>query len=303
MQDEQEPSGTGDGTCGPPSEHGDVANSTRIASSTADSAPVAPRPVPTAPISPPLLLLLDHANIPFDRSGPTDLVRAWLDCLISDSRIPHCGLLSIAIRAYGGWFLGDSVSDERFRAAEMYQRECPLLFEHRGVYCRVRFEFADALLAGGHGDAALSNARITHTVGTRTKPPRIWPVADPPPCTEPDCELPSLRRWLRRQRGCPRRGCERDFAACFRRREQKQVDVHLAIDILTAVLRRPGPIHLGVASDDMDLLPAILSAGALRGAASSLTVLRFDTTQTYMDDHLAQADVKIVRLARTEDPT
>lgn len=269
----------------------------------AAAAPGNPAPAATAPVSTPLVLLLDHANIPFGRVGPKDLVRAWLDCLISDSRIPRCGLLSIAMRAYGGWYLGDSVSNERFQAAEMYQRECPLLFEHAGLYCRIRFEFADALLAGGQGAVGLPRTRITHTVGTRSKPPRIWPVTDPPPCTEPDCELAAVRRWLRRKRGCTRRGCERDFAACFRRLEQKQVDVHLAIDILTAVLRGPGPIHLGVASDDMDLLPAILSAAALRDRATSLTALRFDTTQTYLDAHLADADVRVVRMARTEDPT
>lgn len=263
----------------------------------------APARAAATPVRTPLILLVDHANIPFYRASVPDLIRAWLASLLATARIPDSGLLSMSIRAYGGWYLGESVSDERFQAAEMYQRECPLLLEHAGLYCRIRFEFADSLLGAGAAPARPSTARITHTVGVRTKPPRIWPLSDPSPCTEEDCELPGLRRWLRRRRGCTRLACERDFADCFRRLEQRQVDVHLATDLLTVIMRRPGPVHLAVASDDTDLLPAILSAGSSRESVSSVTTLRFDTGQTYLDAQLAAADVEVVRIARAGEVT
>ena len=60
-----------------------------------------------------------------------------------------------------------------------------------------------------------------------------------------------------------------EFKDQFERHQQKQVDVHLATDILTWAYTWDRACHLAVVSDDIDLLPA-LGAAAFVPAASAV---------------------------------
>jgi hypothetical protein len=88
---------------------------------------------------------------------------------------------------------------------------------------------------------------------------------------------------MRNQRACFKPECPRSFADHFARREQKQVDVHIAVDLMTLAECNDLCRHIAIASDDTDLLPAIAAAGARLAANRTLTALRFSAGTRCVD--------------------
>ena len=82
----------------------------------------------------------------------------------------------------------------------------------------------------------------------------------------------------------------------YQRKEQKQVDVHMATDLLSTTCAGTPPLsHIGLASDDWDLLPAVLAAAqASSGGATTISLLRFGDFTTYLDNDLRALGVQIV---------
>jgi hypothetical protein len=229
---------------------------------------------------------VDHDNVQFDRVNVGSVVGQWLSAIADE--LPSAPILNVYARAYGGWWNGDTASDSRYRAAEFYQAVFPSVLRVAGRFVRLRFAFADYLIADQAG------VRITHTVVSRASAQSVGIRSSYLPCPEIGCQLSAIRTWVRRRRACPKSGCPRRFEECFERREQKQVDTHLATDFLTIASGRFEARHVAVVSDDADLLPAVLNGAATMHSVATVTLLRFTARTTYLDEALVHLGVKIV---------
>ena len=241
------------------------------------------------------LFLIDHANVPYDNVSVSDIVRSWIDTW-NDSL---AGTIYVRLRAYGGWFEGSAASAGRFRAAEFYQQAAPMLLSHSTRLIRLSFEFADKLLVNNAADYDTSAPFITHTVAFRNSPMYIQRHASAPPCTASNCQLAGVKKWIKKQRACAAPGCPHAFQRYFGRTEQKQVDVHLAVDAVQLANDETYD-HVVIVSEDWDLLPAVLAATRVsrRGGWS---LVRFRESRTYLDSILSDAGLRFVNCVRSED--
>ncbi len=231
-------------------------------------------------------LLIDHDNIDYSRVTVRRLLEAWID---AEPELQKSGPPRILrIRAYGGWYSKSFSSEARSRAADVYTEGAPSLLKRGGNYYSISFEFADTL-------ASSRSVRITHTVVNRGSPSPAVKSIRGAVCPEANCELLATKRWLRKKRACGREACPRTFTDHFERIEQKQVDVHLALDLVTILTMSSGCV--AVVTDDADILPAALVATENGTAQSRLTLIRRDSHQTYADPHLRSNNVRIAILA------
>lgn len=250
----------------------------------------------TQPSTPDLILILDYDNIDRSAAPPKLLLAQWLDRLCRAGCLPSRRTLTLVVRAYGGWYAGFETSSARFEAAAGYAQAWPSILASNGVFCRVRFQFADRLLlpSADVGGTERPCPAITHTVARRLALPRlVFSLAN---CTDPDCELRRIRRWLRKKRGCTKSGCEKTYENVCAAKEQKQVDVHMATDLLL-VSSTHEVAAIGVASDDTDLLPAVAaSAVLLRQSTTHLCHLRTDDNTRYIDTELRELGVQLITI-------
>jgi hypothetical protein len=241
------------------------------------------------------LLLLDHDNCPFTRIPLHGVIERWLATL---PRTDTRAVRELLVRAYGGWWHGDLSSNSRVSAMQLYTAQCPALIRQGTDYWRVRFEFADHLLwREGQVDP-----RIENTFVLRPAPQLFSPKAPASPCTETNCESQRVRLWLLKRRGCTRPACPRTFSEMWYRPEQKQVDVHLVVDLLTATLKTKSSINVAVASDDLDFLPALLAAVTHSTSAFSITHIRFTARAMYLDDCLRRLGMRILQASSENRP-
>jgi hypothetical protein len=240
-----------------------------------------------------LTLLVDHDNVPFSRITIRHIIESWIDDL-SGILSPRQNIVAV-VRAYGGWYDGVTASESRYRAAEFYQTDCPAAFLYAGRICRITFEFADRLLPC-KTDSADHRVRITHTVASRSAAQMFGRRMDALACEEVDCELQAVRRWLTKRRACTRAACPQAFADQFHRKEQKQVDVHLAVDVITRAETMVDGEHLALASDDWDMLPALAATTGRLAPRVTVTAIRCSTTSTYLDHDLRQRGIRILAI-------
>ena len=206
--------------------------------------------------------LLDHENIPFQAVTVADIVEQWLDSRSAPSSTSE--LVHVLIRAYGGWFEEQRSTRARFLAADFYQTSCPSVFRHGRSLCKLSFEFADFLAPIGGAEHNRPPIRITHSLVTRSSPQVLNLRTPQIQCNEDGCQLRVVRQWLRRRRACSKPHCPHAFSDVFMRREQKQVDVHLAVDLMLLAVSQDVDDYLVVVSDHSDLTPALAAAGSDR---------------------------------------
>ena len=238
------------------------------------------------------ILLIDHYNLPIPTITPKSILEAWIKRIIDTYPM---NIFQIKVRAYGGWFIGSTVSEGRFKANKFYQDNCPSLFKIDNSYCRVAFEFADTMIPLPQSPATIP--RIENTLVARQSTLQIKSHPDAPPCTEPDCELRTVRRWLRKRQACFRKACPHPFSDYFIREEQKQVDVHLAIDLIQLAMNSTLHRHVAIATDDNDFLPAIATVALNHPTAASISHIRFDNDNTYIDYFLKMAGVECISVS------
>jgi hypothetical protein len=238
------------------------------------------------------VLLLDHDNVEQSGVGLLTLIHTWIDS--AGTHLQATGVMSLLVRAYGGWFQDTRTSPARIRASEFYQEATPSILRRNGRYYSLSFEFADHLAASTIGAGLADPMRITHTVARRAAALQVKILNDKQQCTEPDCELKATKKWIRKKRACTRISCPVDFRSAFERTEQKQVDVHLALDLLEFLKHTTGQVAL--ASDDADLLPAVALA-LLNGVAQDrLTLLRCGEGSSYLDGAARAGGVRIAQV-------
>jgi hypothetical protein len=243
------------------------------------------------------LILLDHDNIPFESVSLRQILETWF------GRIPQgllpAGTVSIKVRSYGGWYRQSQTSEGRFKASEFYQDECPSMMKARNRYWRLHFEFADKLLMPAGAEPIQVPPSITHTVAVRASAENVVARIGAAPCPETDCQLRSVKKWIKLRRACTRTACPYEFKDQFERLQQRQVDTHLATDLMTWAYTWDRACRLAVASDDIDLLPALGAAALVRQNSQSLTQVRFFTQSTYLDATLASLGVSLVNASLT----
>lgn len=200
------------------------------------------------------------------------------------------GIRRVLVRAYGGWFQDISTSPGRFPALRHYQDTCPSTWKHDDTLFQMRFQFAEEV-AVLDADSNVS-LRITHTIATRDRAQTLKPHSGIV-CHHSNCELPPLRKWIRKKRACTAPTCPHSFSAFFNRTEQKQVDVHLATDIL--LLGQSGLYKdIVIVSDDIDFTPALLAASATNRAETQYSVVRFSRQHSYADQQLTELGVRTI---------
>lgn len=246
-----------------------------------------------------MLLLLDYKNLPLQRVPLASILGDWIGALDTKGQGPG-GTAEILVRAYGGWYRQTEVSPERFAAAKFLPRWCSSLVQVGGRYCRVSLEFADQLLADrGVGATATDSPRITHTVSEFRTPPIVSAASDAVECGVANCHAPDVLRMQRKRRACTQSACPLPFSDRFVRIGQKQVDIHLAVDLLASVSPDAGWSAVAVASDDLDIVPAIFAAAG-RGVPP-VAALRVDRPDSYADGRLRERGVHIVRSVRAKE--
>ena len=234
-----------------------------------------------------MFLLLDHDNITLDATSLRDIVSRWVRSI---ANLP-AGIPNIRIRAYGGWFSDLTTTEDRFKAAAFYQSACPAILPIDDRYFRITFAFADELFMSNAGAPVIP---IRGTVASRASPSRFRRHPSASSCPETNCELIAVRRWAKKARACTRTACPFDFGSQFERLEQKQVDVHLAVDTMLIADALTDGGHLAIASDDADLLPAAAAAVHRLRSGVTLTLIRLRDQSTYLDSQLLASGVSIL---------
>jgi hypothetical protein len=236
-----------------------------------------------------LFFLIDHDNVSVHASHLNRCLSGWVSQISREHTVPP--VTDVLVRAYGGWWREDQVSDARSSAQQLYSEYCPALIAAEGHYWRVRFEFADGLLLPpGMSDHV---PPFHHTVVSRPAQPMSIADAAGPACAEQGCEVQRCRRWLYRRRGCTRNACPQIFGDIWMRTEQKQVDTHLAVDLLQLCKSWPESVHVALVSDDTDFLPVLLASSIGSRKAASLTHVRLAGRESYLDDFLRKTGVRI----------
>lgn len=244
---------------------------------------------------PDLILLLDHDNLPGVRSDLGRLVGPWLARLESTGQLPRGRetTASLHARFYGGWFDGYRVSQSRYQAGQEYDTGWPALLQRPGYLLRITFEFSEDLLgAGSH-----PKHKITNTVAFRGRPIRANPTPLAKTCPEPACERKKVQQWIKRGSGCTLGVCPNTFIDCFQRHEQKQVDIHLALDLISLTSGDIGSAHIAIATDDLDFAPALLRAAHSIAERASLTLIRTIRKPLYCDETLRGLGATIVYIS------
>jgi hypothetical protein len=233
-----------------------------------------------------VLALIDHRNVPWDSVSLAQLVEVLAVRFLS---LRPLGLADVEMRAYGGWFEGTTASTERYSASAKYQAELPSLIRTGTSFVRVTFSFADHLLTMAPDGVSIP---IQGTVVTRASAQTTVPIANATfVCGNDGCEIKRVRRWISRKVACVKPGCNRLFTDYWIRTEQKQVDIHLACDLIAA-RGLQGLTAAVVVSDDLDFVPILAMAALLPGPVR-IGSLRFTGLPTYLDPLLATLDVEI----------
>ena len=239
---------------------------------------------------PDLFFLIDHNNVRFDTYDLKGLVVSWLDAINAEVLQHLPSILTISVRAYGGWYQEDQTTESRFQAAEFYQERCPSALIHRNKTYRLVFSFAESLVQTQY--ELFESIRITHTVVPRNLSEKLL-LRQQKKCFESQCELKRIRKWLKGNKACPKEECPHAFSDVFFRLEQKQVDVHLATDLV--LLSLIYPFHVAIVSDDMDLIPSMIAVGVRLKKDCSLSWLRMVRRFAYLDAQLTRLGVRIVK--------
>lgn len=227
-----------------------------------------------------VMILIDHDNVKEAYSDPKAVVTTALNNLSNTADIIQCTL-----RAYGGWFEGTTPTESRHQALLSYQEFCPALIRTNRGFARIAFEFADELAMTR---LRTSKIEVRYTVALRQKVDPIVASASHQNCAEPSCELRKIRKWARGKSACPLTACPHTFVTFFKRRQQKQVDVHLAVDFMWFASTCDADTALILASDDYDLYPALLHASIQNPGKTLIRLHSQPSPPTYSTEMLAR---------------
>ena len=168
----------------------------------------------------------------------------------------------VTVRLYGGWHR--ETVDARVDMRHMMDRAIANIPKRYGVQ-RVRVQLADHPIWDPAASPLLRSLRVS-------RPPRVDVRLTPADsCIDPSaCTFNALRSWCGGK--CPERGCSVKLQDIAERTRQKMVDTLLTADAMAIIQDRLAQAVV-LASDDSDMLPALL---ALSASDLKLTHLRRD---------------------------
>lgn len=240
-----------------------------------------------------LFLLIDHANVDYDKVNLLKLIKSWLLSLSSRHTLPS--ICDVYIRAYGGWNYNGMESEARFEASAFYQQLCPSMIKIGDNYFIISFCFAEHLLLANHPNS--TPFLFNNTVVVRKKLQSLNIVATPE-CDVSSCELEKIRKWLRSKKACTNTACSHAFSDVFSRKEQKQVDIHLCLDFVSCVADKSDCHHVGLVTSDFDLIPALVMVLSKNPNSKDICLIRTEDYTSYADSFLAQNGIHILPLQK-----
>lgn len=153
----------------------------------------------------------------------------------------------ISCRLYGGWYENGRATDQAEIISRQLQNQ-PKRLKRK----KIRFELAERLL-----DAP--STLLPDSVQRRERFPSIKLALPAIACGAPTtCAMSHVQMAVENQR-CTQSGCSVKFSDIISAREQKGVDVHMALDLIS--LGRDGE-HTTIITDDFDLIPPALLFGS-----------------------------------------
>jgi Uncharacterized conserved protein len=237
-----------------------------------------------------MVALMDYKNLQASGCNLSDALVCWLQQAVETNLSGP--VVDVYVRTYGAWFDGTAPSEERTQALLYYQAHMPSLFAVGKRMFRAHLRFAEGLVSTSRVSSGADRFVFTHTSVVRPSEVTSAIKKNTEACTVPSCRLADVRRWISRRKACLEHGCPSPYSKFFERREQKQVDVHIAVDLLESV---NSTYKLALVSADNDFLPALM-AFASRGDGSRLTWIRPHGEITYMDAFLRSSGITITNL-------
>ncbi len=231
-----------------------------------------------------LVGLVDHKNL-LDNGHTLKQLVHTVTASIQSLQAP----VYFTLRAYGGWYSGNSITDERYEAITYYQDYCPTVLKTEAGLVRLSLQFADELAVSQERKAKVP---ITHTVNVRGSSEIKITKSLTDKCHASGCELTEVRKWVRKKTACGASHCGHQFSDFFQRQEQKQVDVHLALDLVWLAARESSDTAIVVVSDDIDILPAIIQASLQNPKRLLLHVRSATRRPTYQDALLSDLGIQ-----------
>lgn len=191
---------------------------------------------------------------------------------VIDILLSHKKISAIKFRLYGGWFMGDDMTNRCSLLMQMInhiQQWFPMLMDGNRII-------------NGDIEVALELKSVPYQWKNTYKEHRGIPKLriDSSKCgdlcesNKPQCPIKIMQSYTKaRDKECHIEGCLVKHGEVFYRREQKMVDTMMACDIISYSIEEP-QTALAVISDDVDLFPALALRGNLiKEEEKSLTVL------------------------------
>ena len=228
--------------------------------------------------------LADFFNLqlwPTGRSPVYSDVRDGLDDLVSAGVSAAGNASEVIFRLYGGWH-GD-VPDSRDALREMTGRATEALTKRLGR-TRVRVELADTPI-WDRSVRLLSTVQIARLANVPARVERCAECVHPSACTVGD-----LGSWFGGK--CPQEGCPVKLPQVAWRHQQKMVDSLLTADAVTIAHTGLCDVVL-IASDDADMLPALLALSA--SDLEAVRMARRESRHEYYEGLLELGGVRTYR--------
>lgn len=231
-----------------------------------------------------IILLIDHFNWNFKHYKLDEIVQKWLTIIIDDISCFY----DLKIRSYGGWKSSNSMNVKRYEAFAFYQKNIKSIFKVKGTYVRTTFEFADYIYSSD------SNKRFSldETLIFRKSKNYFTSNKKDLQCTNSNCELPKIKKWMKSKKACSFSGCTHNFSNFFVRVEQKQVDTAIVSDLISISLLHPDIFHCGLMSNDLDFAPAFFSI--IANGKKNISLVRRENCTWYTDDILLDSGINII---------
>lgn len=244
-----------------------------------------------------VIVLVDYKNV---RNGGMhlkdvigEIVRDESQCFPEFSDVNSAKLgRKIRIRLYGGWYSGTSATSERSDAVGDLTGNMPTIMKSDAGLWSIRTEFSDQIVrVDNHGAPSFD---VRDTVKIRKTVGRDFIINSNHQCTEGNCQISAIKKWVKSRKGCTNNGCTKEFSDVFSRTEQKQVDTHLALDFYRLCVESNSISSVWLLCNDVDVFPAVLSV-MLREIKIRVNLFFTQNVSWASDPRLAEHGIKVIK--------
>ena len=134
-----------------------------------------------------------------------------------------------------------------------YLNNAPRYLKTDSTYFKISYDFADNLLSKKDSND-IKNTFVTRKYGDIKI--RVNPLIN---CENPNCQKKNVIKWVRSKKACTTIGCQISFSEAFVTREQKQIDIMIATDLIHLAYENKCE-NIGLISNDLDFTPSVFYA-------------------------------------------